>query len=526
MKKKLLTALILVCAGLTPVVAFSQAAVNDVISCNRNGVTTASAGSTEPLRGPYVPVADYTVELNTGLLVLKECVLRELATSYRKAGLATVDEQTLRTFNTGNGGEGFPSRELGREEMKVYYQTVVRYLDNASLAGLNDTIESKVKNAVARGFYTTRDPRNEFECDYAGNLEAVYSGSPEGDFWDALDSMTEDPACSVLSATNDVYEAIEEQSAYEVYKNYMRYIAGQGVYDVAHYDQYGFRITDTPGSIVNRVAVNSVLSAHDQAKYADDIGEMINGLYLGVTNQVLTSSSGNSVGGLAAITQALGGGASYMGRVVQQTGGDFTNGIGNALIATIERALTIERQFNRVVLDTAALFTTTNNQLRTKEASCYNEIVAAICTPESVTSTSCTSTTGVTLTISKLTVFSQKVIAASILPLTSVTIAAINNSGTIITRLEALIAGLRITNTEAAQAAARASLLAIAPHSAAARDDATGNLTTLTTQMATLFTSTSETWSTNGGWCDVASQQVKDNWIACWSGNSSACPQP
>ncbi len=529
MKKSILTALILICAGLTPVVAFSQATVSEIMSCNKSGVTTASAGSTEPLRGPYVPVADYTVELNTGLLVLKECVLRVLATSQRKAGMAVVIERTITKFNTGNGGEGFPSRELGREEVKVYYQTVVRNLDNQNLSGLSDTIESKVKNSIARGFFNMRDPRNNFVCEYAnngGNLSAVHNGTPIGSYWDGYDAVSSDPGCSVLWATDTSFEAIAQQSQYEVYKNYMRYLAGQGVYDVAHYDEYGFRITDTPGSQVNQIALASVLSPFEQAQQADDIGEMLSGMYLGVTNQVLSEGSGGSVGGLAAITQALGGAASYMGQVVQRTGGEYTDSAGSAVIGAIERALAIERQYNKAVADTATLFTATNGHLRAKEAQCYTDIVTAVCEPDSVSGSTCTARSGGTLTITKATGFSQKVITSSILPLTSVTIAAINNSNTIITRLEALIAGLRITNTALAQTTALASLTAIAPHTSAARDAATGNLSVLGTQMATLLTTTSSTWSENGGWCEVANQEVKDKWNACWGGDSSACPQP
>ncbi len=531
MKKPLLIAIIALSAGFTPLVAFSQSPT-DVINCNRNGVTTASAGSTEPLRGPYVPVADYAVELNTGLLVLKECVLRVLATSYRKASLATVDERTLTRFNTGNGGAGFPSRELGRENMKVYYQTVVRNLENPNLNNLNDTIEGRVKNSIARGFYNVRDPRNELVCDYTGDLNAAYSGLPVGDYWAAFDAMSEDPACDVLSATDVGFDLVAQQSQYEVYKNERRLEWGQGIYDVAHYDEYGFRITDTPGRFVGEVALTSVLSPYVQAQQSDDIGEMINGLYLGVTNQVLTASNPGtdttpgSVGGLASITQALGGATSFMGQVVQQVGGSFTQASGDAVIGVIERALSIERQYNSAVANTASLFTTTNGQLRAKEAQCYTDIVTAVCQSGSVSSSTCTSISGGTLNITKSTGFSQKVIDASIRPLTTVTVENLNSSNGIITKLEALIAGLRVTNTPAAQTLAMTTLSAINPHNAAARDAASQNQSILSTQMAALLTTTSSAWGENGGWCDAANEETRNRWTSCWGGNSAACPQP
>src|SRR6185369_9812443 len=53
---------------------------NGLTTCDRTGAAglSSSVGNFGPQGGPYVPVVDYTVELNTATLVYKECVLREI----------------------------------------------------------------------------------------------------------------------------------------------------------------------------------------------------------------------------------------------------------------------------------------------------------------------------------------------------------------------------------------------------------------------------------------------------------------
>ncbi len=539
MKKSALISLILLCAGLTPIVALSD--VGDVFTCNKNGQVTASAGSTTVLGGPYVPVADYAVELNTGLLAYKECVLREVVTSKRKAALATVDNQVLTQFNTGNGGGGYPSRELGREEVQVGDRTTLRNLQNDSLSGFNDAIEGNVKQVVARGYSNVRDPRKAFECEYQGDLNAVYSGVPTGNYWDAFTAVSDDPACSVFSAAELGSDALAAQDAYELYKNRERLGWGDGIYDVAHYDEFGFRITDTPGQMVLAQAIQSVQSPYKQAQEADDIGEMMDGLYLGVTNQVLTpgtqgsgtGGTAGSAGGLAAITQALGGALSYMQQVVQTTGSGYAETTGNATIGILQAALSTERSYNGVISSSASLLTQTISSLRAKENQCYTIITNAVCESGSVASSTCTGVNGGgTLNITTSTAFSQKVIdgSSNIRTLANSSVANLNTSNQIITRIQQLISGLAANPTQAAQAAALAALSAINPHNGNDVSSAQQNQQSLSTLMANVLTNTTTSWTEstdiNTGWCNVNNQPLKDAWTSCWSGNSAACPTP
>ena len=61
---------------------------NGIFSCNQNGAYAMSVGALGATGGVFVPVADASVELNTGTLVYKECVLREVVDAQRMAATA------------------------------------------------------------------------------------------------------------------------------------------------------------------------------------------------------------------------------------------------------------------------------------------------------------------------------------------------------------------------------------------------------------------------------------------------------
>ena len=526
--KKLSLIVITLALGFLPFTATAQSRNgDDIYNCNTNGQATTGAGSTRPLGGPYVPVADYAVELNTGLLVYKECVLREIVTAKRKAALAALDTELLKQFN------GYPSREMGKEDVLLNDRTVNRYLRNDSLSNFNDTIEGKVKNWIGQAYNYARDPRLAFECKYTGDLNQVYSGTPTGNYWDAFDAVTDNPACSVFSASVLAYNAIEQQSAYELYKQHERLSWGQGVYDVFHYDEYGFRITDTPGAVVLANGIMSVQSGYEQAKNADDLGEMTDGLYAGVSNQVLTGGSlgsgvggtAGTMGGLSAITQALSGALSYMEQVKQVAGGALVQQTGNFTLDLLDQALRAETAYKTVLTEEATLYTTTAGRLRTLETSCYADITNALCEASSINDTSCTASSGGgTLTFIKEPKFSQKAIADNF-NAQALLIAdpKIRDANTNITAINTIKAALLANPTAAQQTLAQAALTALRLHSESQERQ---TLTLERQRMDAVLTNAEKNWkedpSAQKGWCNVTNQAVKDQWTACWTG--SACP--
>ncbi|MBP9757939.1 MAG: hypothetical protein KBD06_05030 [Candidatus Pacebacteria bacterium] len=516
MKKSALIATIVFCLCATPFIASSAA--DDIFNCNTNGQATTGAGSTKPLGGPYVPVADYAVELNTGLLVYKECVLRELVTAKRKAALAALDVEILKQFN------GYPSREIGKEDVFLSDRTFNRYLKNDSLNNFSDEIEGKVKNAVGQAYDYARDPRKSFQCKYTGDLNKIYEGDPDGNFWDAFDAVTDNPACSVYSASMLAYNAIEQQSAYELYKQHERLDWGQGTFDVFHYDENGFRITDTQGAIVLANGIMSVQSGYEQAKNADDLGEMTDGLYTGVSNQVLTGGTGTGSGGLSAITQALSGALSYMQQVAQNAGGTLVQQTGNFTLDLLNQALAAENAYRKIVTDEIALFTATIGTLREMEIACYTDIANAVCEAGSINATSCTAASGGgTLTFIRETKFSQKAIQDNISTIAASMDPKLRTVDTNILVINGIKTALLATPTSAQQTIAQAGLNAIVRSNATTEASNYQNYQTL---MAAVLSNTEKKWKDDPNevteWCDTTNEAMKTKWKECWSGGS--CP--
>ena len=75
-----------------------------IFDCNLNGAYAMSVGAMGATGGVYVPVADATVELNTGILVYKECVLREVIIREREAATAGFARKAIVGGQTGRGG--------------------------------------------------------------------------------------------------------------------------------------------------------------------------------------------------------------------------------------------------------------------------------------------------------------------------------------------------------------------------------------------------------------------------------------
>src|SRR3989338_4504606 len=75
-----------------------------IFDCNLNGAYAMSVGSMAATGGVYVPVADATVELNTGILVYKECILREIIVRQREAATAAFGKRAAIGIQTGRDG--------------------------------------------------------------------------------------------------------------------------------------------------------------------------------------------------------------------------------------------------------------------------------------------------------------------------------------------------------------------------------------------------------------------------------------
>ena len=85
-----------------------------IFGCNETGAYGMSVGSLSAVGGVYVPVNDAAVTLNTGYLVYKECVLRNVVDRIRESVTSAIANQTIETGLTGRDG-GHPPRSRAIE---------------------------------------------------------------------------------------------------------------------------------------------------------------------------------------------------------------------------------------------------------------------------------------------------------------------------------------------------------------------------------------------------------------------------
>lgn len=519
---------------LGPSIALAQAGQQGVFNCNRNGTTAASAGSTGPIGGPFVPVADYAVELNTGLLVYKECVLRVIANSQRRAATTAIDSTVLRQLSSGREGKPFYSQSFGRENLKVSDETYRDLLqDSAFLAPFDDALENEVRAAVTTGYIAARTPNSEFACDLQSGLRETLAGNP-ADFWESLDALVYDPACSPFSAALLAEDEFEYQAAYNIYENTEMLAWGDGWYPVEHKDEDGDRVVDTPANIIAESGITHTGSSYEQLQMVDDIGEMVDSLYAGISTQVLQGNSslaGGTPGGLTALVQGSAGQQSYLDRVAQNAAQEYLGTTNNAAVSILQTALQTENAYNTAMGALASLYTSTINNLRSMERQCYETIIpSAVCQPGTLQNGRCTALSGGTLTLSSNTAFSQPIVDARIRPNATTVANNINSSNVIIQRIQSLISSLAGTPTQAVQQAALTQLAAIQPHSqtdvSAAQSALTGTQPTMTTLINETRSAWGDSMTPSIGWCNVNNPAVVTAWSSCWGGNPSACLTP
>src|SRR3984957_17985532 len=123
---------------------------NGIFSCNQNGAYAMSVGALGATGGVYVPVADASVELNTGTLVYKECVLRGVVDAQRMAATAGFAQQGTNAVLTGNNGAALFMQQQSQKNLQVGIAALQAFLQNG-LSSLDPNIQTVIKNGIAQG---------------------------------------------------------------------------------------------------------------------------------------------------------------------------------------------------------------------------------------------------------------------------------------------------------------------------------------------------------------------------------------
>lgn len=507
-----------------------------VFGCSQTGSYSMSVGSLSAVGGVYVPVNDAAVTLNTGYLVYKECVLRGVLIRQREAALAGIVKQITNSVRTGRDGNPLYVERLGQEQADVYTRAIVRVLQNETLKELPPSFSTSVKRAIAQGYKRSlTEPSSQFKCGYQGNIQAALEGR---EFSLDLLGHLMNPACNPYWSYDAANKYANQVASFDR-QNFMTQIGwGDGFYPVQECDEFGNCVTVTPGSVVQGNFTQALTSGFRQLEQADDIDQMVNALFSGITSQVIGDNRG-----IAGLLQQTGTQASYIDQLVREAAQGLRDAAGNAALQILAAAKQIEAAFRQAMQTISGALLAAVQDLRAKETACWKLIVDTVCatTPAAdntcTEKVSCTTTTdpntgqttencptGNKLKIATSTAYSQQVIDARIRSLASTTESNIAKSTNAIELIDKLIAGITNTNSVEAQRVALQQLDNLTAQRALhnqydlqeaqkARDDITASMETLRTDTVKAW---SESMDVNVGWCNINNASLVSYWKQRW----------
>jgi hypothetical protein len=496
-----------------------------VFGCNRNTAALSnSVGAFTATGGVYVPVADFTVELNTGTLVYQQCVLRGIVDRESESVNAGQIAKIVNFINVGNGGNAYFMQKPGAERLNFSDKRALATMQDQNLvSAMNPNLGNTVRQTKARSYMqTTRNRQAELNCTDDGSTKSGLAALLPG----------RDPACYGIGAYNIYSEMVDSDIAQclEYIDKELEY--GHGFYSVVDGDICNGGTIKTPGIYVEEEGVQAITSGFRRVENANDVDQMVGALYAGLGTQALTGS-----GGLTGLSSSLGstgssgggtGGQSYLSQLSSESIQGLQNAAANAALGILAAARAVEVQYGQAVTNIANLLTSTIAQLRGVENQCwsliaYNTSALHVCTA-APTGNTCTDAAGNSIKIATSTQFSQPIVDAQIQPLATQIVTGIQNSNTALGLIDSLIAGVSNTSSGTAQQQALVQLDALVSqgklHTQANVSTVQSQLTTITTSMSQLIDNTKTQWGDSTdvtqGWCNVNNQAVIDFWDQKW----------
>ena len=519
-----------------------------VFGCSQTGSYSMSVGALSAVGGAYVPVNDAAVTLNTGYLVYKECVLRGVVDRMRENATANLQRAILVAYQRGRNGQPLFSQSIPLESRAVTDKAVLDYLQGDQVNMLNPTLRGPVARAIAQGYMATRNtPGRTFSCNYTGNLNALYSGNPDGSVWAGL-SAIQTPGCDPIFAYNLSNEQALGSAGYAVDNMLTRLGWDNGNYPLMGTDADGNPIVLTPGSVVGANALQALQSGFTQLQNANDIDQMVGALFAGITSQVVNDNKG-----LVGLTKPTGGQASYLDQVVAQSAQGLRDSAINAGIQILVAQQQLETQILTLAQSILTEITRVSKLLRDRENACWTLIISKVCATPLKSDNTCTAVSGActpdptnpagpptcptdtTLQVATTTYqFAQKVIDAQFTPYQQIHQSLASTTQNTLTRVAQLIAQLTDTSSytaqlEALQGLDRLIAQGVTLHKPQDVANEQGAVSTLVGQnggTGTLYGWYTDTagdagaWLTSTdpttGWCNVNNPAVITMWIQRW----------
>lgn len=495
-----------------------------IFGCNRNAAAlSGSVGAFSATGGVYVPVADYTVELNTGTLVYQQCVLRGIVNRESESANTALIKQTIVNITTGRDGSAMfrvnPDAERLAAGDRVALQ-VLQTIQNVQ-DSLSQAMGGSLVPVVAKNYTNSRQPLKQLQCPYKIDLKNCYAGN---DMSDDCISAQADTRCSISFAPIYYLEYVDGSIARENANIDQELLMGGGFYAKTHIDENGNRVIDTPSSIVAAQASQALTSGFRRIENANDVDQMVGALYAGLGNQALTGTGGLLTG----LTSAIGSGASYLSQMTAESSAGLRNAAANAALQVLAAARAVEAQYNQVITNIANALTQSIGQLRSMENQCwnliiYNETAKHVCATRP-TGNTCAGVSGATLKIATSTQFSQPIIDAQISPIANQVVVNAQKSRQALQTIDQLIQGVTNTTSLDAQRLALVQLdQLVAQGKLHQQSDVTAvqqQQAAVTDTMTQLVEQTKTLWADNSdptrGWCNVNNQAVIDMWDQRW----------
>lgn len=538
----LILAALLLVAVVAPSAAFAQSAPpssgatfsrQGIYSCNQNGSYAMSVGTINAVTGPsgtYVPVNDSAVTsntagilVNTGTLVYKECILREIVDRQAESALTGFNKRIFTSFTSSRNGKPMYPEVLQEDIIERNDEVIARALTNESLNTINPTYRQAVKRAILRAYQASTRARNQsLACPYQGDIAALQQAR-EGSFsFDGLMALGQ-PACNPLFAYQQAQQYTYELAANDTTEMMTRLGWSKGIYGVERTEADGTRRTLTPGYLVGNSVSLAMNSGYQRLINANDIGQMVGGLFAGFGAQIMSSS-----GGLAGAVTSSGGQPSYLQQMVRESADGLIGSAVNAALQILSAARQLEILFNQAVSAIATNLLSTANSIRGIEAQCWTLLIEHVCQAGTVSSSTmpwtCKDSGGNNLRIATSTTASKAIIDAQIIPIASSTQADIDASNQALTLIDRLIDSVTDTTSPDAQRLALLELDQLVAqnklHSQQDVNQAQSRRDTLAIETAALVTKTATDWGDstdpNVGWCNYNNPSVIQMWANRW----------
>ena len=519
-----------------------------IFDCNQNGAYAMSVGALSAIGGAYVPVADAAVELNTGTLVYKECVLREVVDrESESAGTALTKQATVAILSGRNGNPQFVVNQNQELLTGASDPTELTFLQDTALWNtVHPDLQGPIKRALAQYYEGERSGLQaiSLKCPYKGSITAFQSGQsfdPNNYLMDFFNASA--PQCNPITEMAFAQSISEARIARAIDNQRTQWDWGRGYY--ARVDQDGNVVT--PSANVQASYQTQLDSSVHRLENANDIGQMIGALYAGINTQIIGDQNG-----LKGLTQSAGGQPSYLDQVARESAQGLQTAAANAALQILSASQQVESAYYQAVSSIVGSLTQTTQQLRTAESQCWVTVISNVCATPLKADNTCTAVagpcttdvdgttscpTGPTLKVATSTAFSQAVISSQITPLVGPATTNRTTSQQALQIISNLIQGItNVSSLDAQRVALQQLDTLVAQHKLHTQTD----LTTITQQqssvadsMASLLQRVAQAWGGTGtsgsgsiawdgtvnpgnGWCNVNNQATIQAWIQTW----------